>query len=121
MARKHYRHEGIMKFLVIVGALVGIATIILRIAAAFGLPSIDLYPVYPGIQFGELAGLIVIGIVGIIICFIAILSVIKPDNPIPFHWLLIFILGVLILVFSGGIWACALLIIAAIIGIIDEL
>jgi len=121
MARKHYKHEGIMKFLVIVGALVGIATIILRIAVPFGLPSVNLYPIYEGLQFGELAGLIVIGIIGIIICFLAILSVIKPGDPIPFHWLLIFILGILIIVFGGGIWACALLIIAALIGIIDEL
>ena len=121
MARKHYRHEGIMKFLVIVGALVGIATIILRIAAAFGLPSVNLYPFYEGIQFGEIAGLIIIGIVGIIICFISILTAIRPSSPFPFHWLLIFILGILIIVFGGGIWACALHIIAALIGIIDEL
>lgn len=116
-----YEHEGIMKFLVIVGGLVGLATIILSLATVFGLPTFSLYPVYSGIQFGDLIGVVIIGIIGIIICFITILTAIKPGDPFPFHWLLLFILGVLIIVFGGGIWACALVIIASLIGIIDEL
>ncbi|TXT65745.1 MAG: conserved membrane protein of unknown function [Promethearchaeota archaeon] len=117
----HYKNDGIMKFLMIVGGLVGLATIILALAAIFGLPSFNLYPIYQGVQFGDVIGAVVIGIIGILVCFATILTAIKPDDPLPFHWLFIFILGVLLIIFGAGIWACALTIIASLIGIIDEL
>lgn len=117
-----YEHQGIMKFLVIIGGLVGLATIILNLAALFGLPAgFNLYPIYSGIQFGDFIGAVVIAIIGIIICFITILTAIKPGDPFPFHWLFLFILGILLIVFGAGVWACVLVIIASIIGIIDEL
>jgi hypothetical protein len=117
----HYKNDGIMKFLMIVGGLVGLATIILALADIFGLPSFNLYPIYSGVQFEDVIGAVVIGIIGILVCFATILTAIKPDDPLPFHWLFIFILGVLLIIFGAGIWACALTIIAALIGIIDEL
>ncbi|MBD3198346.1 MAG: hypothetical protein GF317_25070 [Candidatus Lokiarchaeota archaeon] len=114
MARKHYKNESLMKILTILGALVGIATIILTFA------SIDAYPIFPGLS-GEGIYQIIILIVGLVICVLTLLAGIRPGDPIPFHWLILFILGILLVVFGAGIWACALVIIAALIGLIDDL
>ncbi|TFG16432.1 MAG: hypothetical protein EU533_09065 [Promethearchaeota archaeon] len=60
-------------------------------------------------------------IVGIVISIITIWAGLKPNNPIPFHWVMLIILGVLLIVFGAGIWACVLVIIAALIGIVEDL
>jgi len=110
MARKHYKNEGIMKFLTVIGGLVALASQIIIIA------DLDVYfPRYVG--FGTL----VYAIIGIVISIITIYTAIKPDNPFPFHWLFLFVLGILLVIFAGGIIACVLLIIAALIGLIEDL
>jgi len=112
MARKHYSNESIMKFLTIIGGLVGLAFCIL------GLLDESQYHIYAGLeQLRPVIGYII----GIVISVLTIYTGIRPDDPIPFHWLVLFILGILLIVFGGGIWACALLIIASLLGIIDEL
>ena len=113
MARKHYSNESLMKFLTIIGGLVGLATCII------GFTEFNAYPVYPGVI--DSLNYVAVYIIGIIISVITIYTAIRPDDPIPFHWLVLFILGILLIVFGGGIWACALLIIACLLGIIDEL
>ncbi|MBN1214972.1 MAG: hypothetical protein JXA99_05955 [Candidatus Lokiarchaeota archaeon] len=114
MARKHYSNESLMKFLTIIGGLVGLAFCIIGIAQIEGN-----YGLYPGVV--DQLNYVIVYIVGICISIITIYTGMKPDDPIPFHWLVLFILGILLIVFGGGIWACALLIIAALLGIIDEL
>ena len=113
MAR-HYKNEGIMKVLTILGGIVGLFTVIL---------SLTPYSGYTYAFVSPLTGLdIVINvIVGIIVSIITIWAGLKPNNPIPFHWVMLIILAVLLIVFGAGIWACVLVIIAALIGIIEDL
>ena len=109
---KHYKNEQIMKILTILGALVGLATIILRLAGFGNYTFID-----------PLLGLdaVIKIIVGIVIVVLTFLVALKPNKPLPFHWLVLFILGILLVIFGAGIWACVLVIIAAIIGLIEDL
>ncbi len=109
---KHYKNEQIMKFLTIIGALVGLATLILRLA---GLPNYGYVDPFLGL------GLVLDFIVGLVIVVLTFLVALKPDRPLPFHWLVLFILGILLVIFGAGIWACVLVIIAALIGLIEDL
>lgn len=99
-----------MKFLTVVGGLVALASQIF-VLFDFQWPLGRWVGVYNPVY----------AIIGIIISVITIYTAINPDNPFPFHWLFLFVLGVLIVIFAGGIVACALIIIAALIGLIDVL
>lgn len=109
---KHYKNEGIMKLLTILGGLIAIVTLILSLAGIENYGFID--PVF-GIDF------ILNFIVGMVIAVLTLLVGLKPDKPLPFHWLVLFILGILLILFGGGIWACVLVIIAALIGLIEDI
>ncbi|MFX0153158.1 MAG: hypothetical protein ACFE9Q_01420 [Candidatus Hodarchaeota archaeon] len=109
---KKYKNEGLMKVLVILGALVGLVTLILRLA---GLESYGL--VAPLVALD----IIIVFIIGLVIVIITFWVGFKPNDPIPFHWLMLIILAILLVVFGAGIWSCVLVIIAALIGIIEEL
>ncbi|MFX0140658.1 MAG: hypothetical protein ACFFDN_43870 [Candidatus Hodarchaeota archaeon] len=118
MAKK-YKNEKLMKFLVIIGAIVGLVTLIL------GLPGINI-PNYAYIDavfyiapypLGEIINFII----GLVIVILTFFVALRPNNPIPFHWLVFIILGIFLVLFGAGIWACVLLIIAGLIGIIEEL
>ena len=106
-----------MKVLTILGGIVGLFTVILS------LPLFSAYYSYTYGFVGPLTGLdIVINvIVGIVVSIITIWAGLKPNNPIPFHWVMLIILAVLLIVFGAGIWACVLVIIAALIGIVEDL
>jgi len=113
---KHYKNEKIMKFLVIIGGLVGLVYIISGFASLVGADFIPrVIPYFVPIQT------IIILIIGLVVVILTILVGIRPNNPIPFHWLLLFVFGVLLAIFGAGIIACLLVIIAAIIGLIEEL
>ncbi|MEJ2248266.1 MAG: hypothetical protein P8Y70_05145 [Candidatus Lokiarchaeota archaeon] len=111
--RKHYKNEKLMKFLVIIGALVGLAYLI---SSFFKL----------GQDWGIIQGIqvldpIIIFIIGLIVVVLTLLTAIKPRQPLPFHWLVLFILGILLVIFGAGIWAGVLVVIAALIGLIEDL
>jgi hypothetical protein len=109
---KKYKNEQLMKFLVIIGAIVGLATLILGIARIENYGYVDaVFALHEIVNF----------IIGLVIVVLTFLVALRPDNPIPFHWLVIIILGILLVLFGAGIWACVLLIIAGLIGIIEEL
>lgn len=109
---KHYKNEGIMKILTILGALVGLITLILGIA------KIDNYAIVnPLFGLQEILNFII----GIVIVVLTFLVAWKPNKPLPFHWLILIILAILLVIFGAGIWACVLVLIAAIIGLIEEL
>jgi hypothetical protein len=109
---KHYKNEQIMKFLTIVGALVGLATLILGLAGLENYGFID--PVFA-------LNAVLNFIVGLVIVILTFLVALKPNAPLPFHWLVLFILAILLVIFGAGIWACVLVIIAALIGLIEDL
>ncbi len=110
--KKHYKNEQLMKFLVIIGALVGLATLILSFA------SIGEYGYVPPLVALDRVVVFIIGIVVVVLTFWCAL---RPNDPIPFHWLVLFILAILLVVFGAGIWACVLVVIAALIGLIEDL
>jgi len=102
-----------MKLCTILGGVVGLAFVIL------GFLNLDQDISVIGAVVQDLGPILNL-IVGLVVVALTLLVGIRPDDPIPFHWLVLFILGVLLIVFGGGVWACALLIIAALIGIIDK-
>ena len=112
---KHYKNEQIMKILTVLGALVGLVYIINGFA---GLAGISFLPIIVDIQLLDTIISLIIGLVVVILTFLVAL---KPNQPLPFHWLVLIILAILLVIFSAGIWACVLVLIAAIIGLIEDL
>lgn len=101
-----------MKLLTVLGALIGLVTLIL------GLARIENYGlINPVFALGEVLNFIV----GLVIVILTFLVALKPDKPLPFHWLVLFILAILLVLFGAGLWACVLVIIAALIGLIEDL
>ncbi len=109
---KHYKNEGLMKVLVILGALVGLITLILRLAGMENYGFVN-----PLVTFD----FIIIFIIGLVIVVLTFWVGFKPNDPIPFHWLILIIFAILLIVFGAGIWSCVLVLIAGLIGIIEEL
>jgi ABC-type polysaccharide/polyol phosphate export permease len=112
---KHYKNEGIMKILTFLGALVGLVYIINGFASLAG------FSFLPTIVNIELLDRIITLIIGLVIVVLTFLVAYKPNKPLPFHWLVLLILAILLVIFGAGIWACVLVLIAAIIGLIEEL
>jgi len=112
---KHYKNEGIMKILTILGALVGLVYIINGFAGLAG------FSFLPTIINIELLDRIITLIIGLVIVVLTFLVAWKPNKPLPFHWLILLILAILLVLFGAGIWACVLVLIAAIIGLIEDL
>ena len=111
---KHYKNEGIMKVLTILGAVVGLVYIINGFA---GLAGISFLPIIVDIQLLDTIISLIIGLVVVILTFLVAL---KPNQPLPFHWLVLIILAILLVIFSAGIYPCVLVLIAAIVGLIEE-
>ena len=103
-----------MKVLTILGGIVGLFTVILSLTPYRGYTY-----AFVNLIFG--LNIVINVIVGIVISIITIWAGLKPNNPIPFHWVVLIILAVLLIIFGGGVWACVLVIIAALIGIVEDL
>lgn len=101
-----------MKFLTIIGAIVGLVTLILWLARYENYGFVD-----PLVALDR----VIVFIVGLVIVILTFWVALKPNNPIPFHWLVLIILAVLLVVFGAGIWACVLVLIAGLIGLIEDL
>jgi len=110
--KTHYKNEGIMKALTIIGGVVGLLSILL------GFLHIPNYS-YINVNLGLDAVLTLI--IGLIVCIITIITGLRPNNPFPFHWLMLLILAILLAVFNAGVWAVVCLVIAFLIGLIEEL
>ncbi|NHJ21339.1 MAG: hypothetical protein EAX91_10370 [Candidatus Lokiarchaeota archaeon] len=111
---KKYKNEQIMKILTVLGALVGLVYIINGFASLGG------YGFLPTIVVLQLLDTIIMLIIGLVVVILTFLVALKPNRPLPFHWLILFILAILLVIFRGGIWACVLVVIAALIGLIEE-
>ncbi len=109
-----YKNEGIMKILTVLGALVGLVYIINGFA---GLAGMGFLPPAFSVQLLETIFSLIIGLVVVILTFLVAL---KPNQPLPFHWLVLLILAILLVIFSAGIYAMILVLIAAIVGLIEE-
>ena len=111
---KHYKNEQIMKILTVLGALVGLVYIINGFA---GLAGVSFLPLIANFQLLDTIIMLIIGLVVVILTFLVAL---KPNRPLPFHWLILLILAILLVVFRAGIYAMVLVLIAAIVGLIEE-
>ena len=112
---KHYKNEGIMKVLTVLGALVGLVYIINGFASLQGSSFLPLFVTL------SLLDAIVMLIIGLVVVILTFLVGLKPNKPLPFHWLILLILAILLVIFRAGIWACVLVVIAALIGLIEDL
>ena len=95
---KKYEHNDIMKILTILGGLLGF------VSALLVLLNYDLPATYSAVDR------ILSAIVGMIIAALTLLCAMKPDDPIPWHWFVLFVLAILLIVFSG-LWGGVLVII----------
>ena len=111
---KHYKNEGIMKILTVLGAIVGLVYVVNGFA---GLAGVSFLPPVISIQLLDTIISLIIGLVVVILTFLVAL---KPNQPLPFHWLVLLILAILLVIFSAGIYAMILVLIAAIVGLIEE-
>ena len=112
---KHYKNQQIMKILTVLGAIVGLVYIINGFA---GLAGLGFLPIIVNIQLLDTIINLIIGLVIVVLTFLVAL---KPNQPLPFHWLVLLILGILLVIFGAGIVACVLVVIAALIGLIEDL
>jgi hypothetical protein len=110
--KKHYKNEGLMKFLTIIGALVGLAYLIIRITKIG--TQYQIIPIDVGLN------IVVAFLIGLVIVIITLLTAIKPNDPIPFNWIILFILAILMIIFVD-ILAGILVLIAFLIGLIEDL
>ena len=101
-----------MKFLTILGAIVGLVYLILRLTDIG-----DEYNVLP-IDVG--VHVVVNFIIGLVVVIFTFLVALKPNDPIPFHWFVLLILAVLVIIFVDLI-AGVLVLIAFLIGLIEDL
>ena len=113
---KHYKNEQIMKILTVLGAIVGLVYIINGFAGLAGMS----FFLPPALNI-QLLDTIISLIIGLVIVILTFLVALKPNQPLPFHWLVLIILAILLVIFSAGIYACVLVLIAGIIGVIEEL
>ena len=109
---KKYKNESLMQIFTILGGIVGLVSVILGFSNL---------PTYGFVDALVVLDRIVLLIIGIAVAIITLWAGLKPNNPIPFHLLVLLILGILLIVFGGGIWAGVLLIIAFLIGLIEHL
>ncbi len=105
MAKKDYKNSKLISFICIIGGLVGVVFAILRII------NLDLEN-------------ILYGFLGLVFSIVVIIQCLKPDDPIPYHWLLFIIFGILIAIFaglSGGLVAGIIITIGGLVALIDVL
>ena len=108
--KTHYKNYGIMKFLTVLGGIIGLITIIL------GFLNI---PNYSYIHVNLDLEPVLIFIIGLVVCVITIL--VGMREILTFHWLTLLILAILLAVFNAGVWAVVCLVIAFLLGLIEYL
>jgi len=108
---KYYKHNKIIKLLTILGGLAGLIYCLTQISTTTRIES--WYEIF---GFGRF----VQNLIGMIIGSLTVLVTLKPDDPLPWHWLSLLVFGILLIIFSwlmGGI--CVL--IGAVAGFIDDI
>ncbi len=105
MAKRDYKNYKLISFLCVIGGLVGVVFAI-----------IDLVN---GVQAVNIER-ILYSFLGIVFSIVVLFQCLKPDNPVPYHWLLFIIFGILVAIFAnlvGGI----IVIIGGLVALIDVL
>jgi len=107
--KTHYKNYDIMRILTVLGGIIGLITIILGF---LNIPNYSYIHVNLGLEP------VLIFIIGLVVCVITIL--VGMREVLPFHWLTLLILAILLAVFNAGVWAVVCLVIAFLIGLIEE-
>ena len=108
---KYYKHDKIIKILTIIGSLAGLIYCLYQISSTTQINS-----------WNEIFGFdrFVRNLIGMVIAALALLVALKPEDPLPWHWLLLLAFAVLLIIFSylvGGI----LVLIGGVLGLIDDI
>ncbi|MBD3195929.1 MAG: hypothetical protein GF317_12780 [Candidatus Lokiarchaeota archaeon] len=104
MATSKAEIEKVMYILTILGGLIGILEAVIGLTRGSPL---------------DLDYELISNIVAIIIAVLAIMSAIKPDNPIPFNWIIILVFSILLIIF-GSIIGGVLMLVGALLGLFSE-
>lgn len=111
--KKTYKNEKLMKFLTVIGAIVGLLYVISAFASLAGLGF------FPS-PLPTIINTLVNAIVGLVFVILTFLCVFRPDDPIPFNWIVLLILAICLIIFAG-VWGGVIVLIAALIGLIEDL
>lgn len=118
MDKEQYKNEPLLKILVV---LAGVVALINQIFALLGyywwLPIYNYYWIWPFY--------LVLVLVGIFFTILTILCGLRKEYKkggeiVPFHWITFLVLGILLLIFGGGVIPLILLIIAFFLALIEE-
>ena len=116
MAKK-YKNQDLLKFLVVLGGIVGLIEAILVIVNFAGaeVPIVGRYVI-----LGAAVNVVIIAIVCMVGAVLTLLCGLRPDDPIPFH-IIIFLIFAIWLIVCGALIGGVLVLIAFLIGLIEEL
>ena len=108
---KYYKHNKIIKILTIIGGFAGLMYCFYQISSTTQINN-----------WNEIFGFgrFVRNLIGMIIATLTLLVALKPDDPLPWHWLLLLTFAILLIIFSylmGGI----LVLIGGVLGLIDDI
>ena len=108
---KYYKHNKIIKGLTIIGSFTGLIYCLYQISSTTQINS-----------WNEIFGFgrFVRNLIGMIIAGLTLVVAFKPDDPLPWHWLLLLAFAILILLFSYLL--CGILVLAGgVLGLIDDI
>ena len=108
---KYYKHNKIIKVLTIIGSFAGFIFCLYEISQTTQMNSWSEF-----IGFNSFLR----NLLGMIIAALTLLVAFKPDDPLPWHWLLLLPLGILI-TFLSYIMGGLLVIIGSVIALIDDI
>ena len=111
--KNKYKNQKLMKFLTAIGAILGFLYVISAFASLAGL---NFFPS----PIPTIVNTLVNAIVGLVFVILTFLCVFKPDDPIPFNWIVLLILAICLIIFAG-LWGGIIVLIAALIGLIEVL
>ena len=108
---KYYKHNKIIKIMTIIGGFAGLMYCLYQISSTTQINS--WYEIF---GFGRF----VRNLIGMVVATLTLLVALKPDDPLPWHWLLLLAFAILLIIFSylmGGI----LVLIGGVLGLIDDI
>jgi len=108
---KYYKHNRMIKILTTMGGISGLLYCLYQISSTTEL--ITWYLIFGFDRF-------VNNLIGMIITALALITVFKPYDPLPRHWLLLLAFGILIIIFSW-LMAGVLVIGGAIVCLYDDI
>ena len=108
---KYYKHNRLIKLLVIPGALAGLMYCLFQISRTTQINS-----------WSEIFGFgrFVRNLLGTLISAVILWTALKPDDPLPYHWLLLLPFSILLTIFSW-IGAGIITIIGSVVALIDAI